>query len=70
LESSQPWLSESIATQPSVKPHAIADCWRQKLRLETSLGSVIARFAHLANLDEISQHWHPIFCLSANISIR
>jgi len=26
-ESSQAWLSESIVTQPSVKPHAGADCW-------------------------------------------
>ena len=29
-ESSQPWLSESIVTLLSFKPHAAADCWRQK----------------------------------------
>jgi len=30
LESSQPLLSESIVTQPWVKLHADADCWRHK----------------------------------------
>ena len=32
-ESSQPWLSESIVTQRSVKPHAGGGCWRHKRRL-------------------------------------
>jgi len=32
-ESSQAWLSERIVTQPSVKPHAGAGCWRHKRRL-------------------------------------
>jgi len=36
-ESSQAWLSESIVTQPSVKPYAGAGCWRHKWRLKTSL---------------------------------
>jgi len=36
-ESSQPWRSESVVTQPWVKSQAGAYCWRQKLRLETSL---------------------------------
>ena len=31
-ESSQAWLSESIVTQPSVKAHAKAGCWRHKRR--------------------------------------
>jgi len=36
-------------------PQAGAYCWRQKRRLETSLGFMIARFANLGDLDEISQ---------------
>jgi len=24
------WVSESIVTQPWVKPHAGSECWRQK----------------------------------------
>jgi len=60
-ESSQPWLSESVVTQPWVKPQAGAYCWRLKLRLETSLRCIIARFANLGDLDEISQ-WQSIFC--------
>jgi len=36
-ESAQAWLSESIVTQPSVKPRAGAGCWRHKRRLKTSL---------------------------------
>ena len=42
-------------TQPGVKPQARAYCWRQKLRLETSLRFIIACFAKLGDLDEISQ---------------
>jgi len=38
-----------------VKPQAGAYCWRQKLSLETSLKFLIARFANLDDLDEISQ---------------
>jgi len=34
-ESSQAWLSESIVTQPPVKPHAGASCWRPKRRLQS-----------------------------------
>jgi len=33
-ESSQPWLSESIVTQPSGKLHAGTDCWRHKRLLQ------------------------------------
>jgi len=54
-EISQAWLSESIVTQPSVKPHASAGCWRHKRRLKTSLSFVIALFANLGDLDEILQ---------------
>ena len=60
-ESSQPWHSESVVTQQWVKPHACGYCWRQKLRLETSLRLMIARFANLGDLDEISQR-HSTFC--------
>jgi len=38
-----------------------AYCWRQKLRLETSLRFILARFANLVDLDEISQ-WLSAFC--------
>jgi len=44
-ESSQPWLSESVVTQPWVKQHTGVYCWRQKLRLETTLRFINARFA-------------------------
>jgi len=67
-ESSQAWLSESIVTQPSVKPHAGGGCWRHKRRLKTSLRFVIALFANLGDLDEILQldnsDWHSTFCKS------
>ena len=59
-ESLQRWHSESVMTQPWVKPHAGA-YWRQKLRLETSHRFIIARFANLDDLDEISQR-HSTFC--------
>jgi len=36
-ESLQPWLSESVVTQPWVNPQWQAGAWWQKLRLETSL---------------------------------
>jgi len=54
-ESSQAWLPESIVTQPSVKPHAGAGCWRHKRRLITLLRFVIAPFANLDDLDETLQ---------------
>jgi len=68
-ENSQAWLSGSIVTQPSVKPHAGAGCWRHKRRLvKTSLMFVIALFANLGDLDEIlqlgSSDWHSTFCKS------
>jgi len=67
-QSSQPWLPESIVTQPSVKPYVGADCWRQKLRLKTSLRFATARFQNTGNLDEISQlgnsGCHSTFCKS------
>jgi len=53
--STQPWLSESIVTSPSVKPHARTDCWKQKLRRKISLKFVTAHFANLGDLDDISQ---------------
>jgi len=71
-ESSQHWLSlsESIVTPPSVKPRAGADCWKQNLRLKTSLRFVTGRFANLSDLDEISQlGWHSTFCLIVIFSI-
>jgi len=52
-ESSQDWPSESIVTQPSVKPHAGADCWRHKRRFKTSLRFAIAPAATLGDHDEI-----------------
>jgi len=52
-ESLQTWLTGSIVTQPSVKPHAGAGCWRHKRRLETPLWFLIAPFANLGDLDEI-----------------
>jgi len=62
-ESSQAWLSESIVTQPWVKPHADADCWRHK-----SLRFVIPLFANLGDLDQILlldiSDWHSTFCKS------
>ena len=65
-ESSQPWLSECIVAQPSVKPHAGAGCWRHKRRLKISLRCVIAPFANLGDLDEILQlgisDLHSTFC--------
>jgi len=67
-ESSQPWLPESIVTQPWVKPHAGTDCWRRMLRLKMSLRFATARFANLGELDEILQlgtsEWHSMFCKS------
>jgi len=67
-ESSQPWLSESTVTQPRVKPHAGAGCWRHKRRLKTPLRFVIAPFANLGDLDGILQlgisDWHATFCES------
>jgi len=61
----QAWLSESIVTQPWVKPHAGAGCWRHKRRLKTSLRFVIAPFANLSDLDEILQlgvsDWYSTF---------
>jgi len=55
LESSQPWLPESIVTQPSGKPRAVADCLRKKLRLKTSLGFATSRFENPSDLGEISK---------------
>jgi len=54
-ESTQPWLSESIVTCPSVKHYASTDCWKQKLRLTISLKFATAHFANLGDLDDISQ---------------
>ena len=54
-------LATLVVTQPWVKSRADAYCWRQKLRLDTSLRFIIARFANLAVLDEISQK-HSTFC--------
>jgi len=34
-ESWQAWQSESIVTQPSVKPYADVSCWRHKRHLKT-----------------------------------
>ena len=67
-ESSQALLSESIVTQPSVKPHAGAGHWKYKRRLNTSVMFVIAPFANFGDLDEILQlgisDWHSTFCES------
>jgi len=55
-------------TQPSVKAHAGAGCWRHKRRLKTSLRFVIAPFANLGDFDEILQlgisDLHSTFCKS------
>jgi len=67
-KSSQPWLSESIVTQPWVKPHTGTGCWRHKRRFETSLRFIIVLFANLGDFDEILQlgisDWHSTFCKS------
>jgi len=60
-EISQPWHSESVVTQRWVKPQAGAYCWRQKPRFETALRFIVARFANLGDLDEISR-WQSTFC--------
>jgi len=38
-ESSQPWLSESIVTHTSVKPHASAGCWREEIQATSGWSS-------------------------------
>jgi len=68
LESSQPWLSESIVTQPSVKPHAALVAEDTSNAFKTLLRFVIALFANVSDPDEILQlgisDWHSTFCKS------